>query len=51
MANCLNSASWGMSLHPFGFDLASVGLFISLSFGSAVTMHRMDCFSQNIPRR
>lgn len=28
-----------MSVHPLGFDLASVGVFISLSLGSAVTMH------------
>lgn len=36
----------GMSVHPLGFDLASVGVFISLSLGSAVSMHWMDCFPQ-----
>lgn len=35
-----------MSLHPLGFDLASVGVFVALSLGSAVTVHWMDCSSQ-----
>lgn len=36
----------GESVHPFGFDSASVGVFIPLSFRSAVTRHWMDCFPQ-----
>lgn len=45
----LSPTSRGESVHPFGFDLArvdGVGVFIPLSFCSAVTMHWMDCFPQ-----